>query len=196
MNHSIAGSRYARALVDVVLAPGSGLKAEDATAQLKTVEEWIQSSPDLRSIFITPAVPTSRKRAVLTKLAAEAGLAPMIRNFLCVILDHRRIAQLTEIRQAFETILDEQTGFVSAQVTSATALDDNQWKAIETELARMTGKQVRMHTKVDPELLGGVMAKVGSTVYDGSLRGQLEGMRHKLVSETLTTESTDSKVGN
>ena len=196
MNHSIAGSRYARALVDVVLAPGSGLKAEDATAQLKTVEEWIQSSPDLRSIFITPAVPTSRKRAVLTKLAAEAGLAPMIRNFLCVILDHRRIAQLTEIRQAFETILDEQTGFVSAQVTSATALDDNQWKVIETELARMTGKQVRMHTKVDPELLGGVMAKVGSTVYDGSLRGQLEGMRHKLVSETLTTESTDSKVGN
>ncbi len=195
MNHSIAGSRYARALVDVVLAPGSGLKAEDATAQLKTVEEWMKSSPDLRSIFITPAVPTSRKRAVLTKLAAEAGLAPMIRNFLCVILDHRRIAQLTEIRQAFETILDEQTGFVSAQVTSATALDDNQWKVIETELARMTGKQVRMHTKVDPELLGGVMAKVGSTVYDGSLRGQLEGMRHKLVSETLMTESTDSKVG-
>ena len=190
MSHSIAGSRYARALVDVVLAPGSGLKPEDATAQLKIVEEWIKGSPDLRSIFITPAVPTSRKRAVLTKLAAEAGLAPMIRNFLCVILDHRRIAQLTEIRQAFETILDEQTGFVSAQVTSATGLDDQQWRAIETELARMTGKRVRMHTMVDPELLGGVMAKVGSTVYDGSLRGQLEGMRHKLM-----TESTDSKVG-
>ena len=191
MTNSLAGSRYARALVDVVLAPGSGLKAEDATAQLKTVEEWLANSPDLRSVFITPAVPASRKRAVLTKLASEAGMAPMIRNFLCVILDHKRIAQLTQIREAFESILDEETGFVSAQVTSAAPLEDAQSSSIAAELARMTGRQVRMSTSVDPELVGGVIAKVGSTVYDGSLRGQIEGMRHKLM-----TESTDSKVGN
>lgn len=190
MTTSVIGSRYARALVDVVLQPNSRLKPGDAITQLKSIEELLHSSPPLRSILITPAVAGSRKKAVLGNLAKQTGADTLILNFLYVLIDHKRIGQLSEIRAAFETLLDEHLGFVRADVRSAAPLDDGQRRAIETELMEKSGKQIRMQTSVDPELLGGVVARIGSTVYDGSLRGQLEAMRRK-----LTSESADYKAG-
>src|SRR5205085_10314203 len=167
----------ARALVDAVMSPGSGLKPADALAQLRSMEQLLAGSPELRAALVTPAIPTSRKRAVIGKLADSLGSARIIRNFFFVLLDHQRIAQLSEIREAFDLLIDQQMGFVRAEVTSAEPLDEQQSAALQAELTRVGGMQIRPHFAVDPSLLGGVLARVGSTLYDGSIRGQLEGMR-------------------
>jgi F-type H+-transporting ATPase subunit delta len=190
MTGSVVGSRYARALVDVVLSPGSQLRPGDAVTQLQAVEALLASSPELRAIMDTPAVPGSRKKAVLEQLAVRTGASPLISNFLKVLVDHKRIGILSQIRSAFELLLDEHLGYVRIDVASAAPLDDEQRKQLETEMMQISGKQVRMRTTVDPDLLGGIIARLGSTVYDGSIRGQLETMRRK-----LTSESTDYKVG-
>src|ERR1700685_3920241 len=105
---SAVANRYAQALVDVVMAPGSPLKPEDAVAQLRAVDALVQGSPELRNALLTPAIPNSRKRAVMAKLLSEtAGGSPLIRNFTYVLIDHRRIAIIGEIREAFELQLDE-----------------------------------------------------------------------------------------
>ena len=119
---SAVANRYARALADLVLAPGSPLKAEDAVAQLKSVEQMIAGSWELKNALLTPAIQASRKRAVMAKLGAELQVSQLVRNFIFVVIDHRRIAIISEIREAFELIVDERLGFVRAEVTSASAL--------------------------------------------------------------------------
>lgn len=190
MTGSVVGSRYARALVDAVLSDRSPVRPGEAVTQLKGIEELLASSTELRSILETPAVPDARKKAVLELLARRGGASPLIVNFLKVLVDHKRIGLLSEIRSAFELLLDEHLGYVRVEVASATPLEDHQRKQLEAELMQLSGKQVRMHTTVDPELLGGVVARLGSTVYDGSIRGQLEAMRRQ-----FTSESADYKVG-
>ncbi len=121
---SAVANRYARALVDLVLAPNSPLSPEQAVEQLRAVEQIVSGSEELRNALLTPAIATSRKRAVMRKLLEEIGSSRMIRNFIFVIIDHRRIGKIAEIREAFELLLDERRGFVRAEVTSAVPLDD------------------------------------------------------------------------
>ena len=178
---SAVANRYARALADVVMGPGSVLKPEDAVAQLRAVDAIIQGSPELRNALLTPAIQNSRKRAVMAKLLEQAGGgSPLIRNFTYVLIDHRRITMMGEIREAFELEIDQRLGFARAEVTSATALDHRVSANLETELSRLTGKRMRLRFDVDPALLGGVMARIGSTVYDGSVRGELLQLGRKL----------------
>src|SRR5579871_2252319 len=176
--------RYARALVDIVLQPGSQLKPEDAVAQLQAAAKMVADSHELRNALLTPAISPSRKRAAMGKLLQELGASTVIRNFIFVVIDHRRIAMLDEMREAFELALEERLGFARAEVVSAAALDDQHKAQLESELARLTGKRMRLHFAVDPELLGGAAARIGSTLYDGSLRGQLEQMRRQLTEQS------------
>ncbi len=176
--------RYARALVDIVLQPGSQLKPEDAVAQLQSAATMVADSHELRNALLTPAISPSRKRAAMGKLLQELGASTVIRNFIFVVIDHRRIAMLDEMREAFELALEERLGFARAEVVSASALDDQHKAQLESELARLTGKRMRLHFAVDPELLGGAAARIGSTLYDGSLRGQLEQMRRQLTEQS------------
>lgn len=175
---SAAASRYAHALLDVVLE--SKVPPADVAAQIAAIEALVASSDDLRHVLETPSVPGSRKRAVMAKLAEPMGLAPLVRNFIFVIIDHRRLAYLSQIREAFEEFADEQMGFVRANITSAQKLDEGQSRALEAELEKLTGKRVRPQYNVDPTLVGGAMARIGSTVYDGSVHGQLQTMRRNL----------------
>jgi F-type H+-transporting ATPase subunit delta len=182
---SAVANRYAQALVDVVMAPGSPLKPEDAVAQLRAVDAIFQESAELRNAMLTPAIQNSRKRAVMAKLLEEAGGgSPLIRNFIYVLIDHRRIAIIGEIREAFELQLDERLGFVRAEVTSAAPLDQSVGANLESELSRLTGKRMRLRFDVDPALLGGVVARIGSTVYDGSVRGELRQLAKKLTGQS------------
>jgi F-type H+-transporting ATPase subunit delta len=182
---SAVANRYAQALVDVVMAPGSPLKPEDAVAQLRAVDAIFQESLELRNAMLTPAIQNSRKRAVMAKLLEEAGGgSPLIRNFIYVLIDHRRIAIIGEIREAFELQLDERLGFVRAEVTSAAPLDQSVGANLESELSRLTGKRMRLRFDVDPALLGGVVARIGSTVYDGSVRGELRQLAKKLTGQS------------
>ena len=180
---SAAANRYARALVDLVLAPNSPLKPADAVAQLRAVEQTFVSSPELRTALLTPAIQNSRKRAVMGRLIEQLGVSHLIRNFIYVVIDRRRVGIISEIREAFELLADERLGFVRAEVTSAETLDHKRSSEIESELSSLTGKRMRLHFTVDPALLGGVVARIGSRVYDGSLRGQLEQLRRRFTEE-------------
>jgi len=176
-------NRYARALAEIVLAPGSPLKPEDAVAQLRAVEQMLSESWELRNALQTPAIQTSRKRAVMGRLLETIQASPLIRNFIFVVINHRRIGMIAGIREAFELQLDERMGFVRAEVTSAAELGLLRQTDIQGELERLTGKQMRLRFAVDAELLGGVTARIGSTVYDGSLRGQLQRLRRELTGQ-------------
>jgi len=180
---SAVANRYARALADIILGPGSPLKPEDAAAQIRSVEQLLSESPELRNALQTPSIQVSRKRAVMGRLLDRLGVSPIVRNFVWVVVDRRRVAIMTEIREAFELLVDERIGFARADVTSAEALDDQRSSALAAGLEHITGKRMRMHFSVDPELLGGVTARIGSTLYDGSLRGQLQQLRRRLTEQ-------------
>ena len=180
---SVAASRYARALAEVVLDPASGLDARDVETQLDKLEDLLSASSELRHVMYSPAVPSAKKRAVVAQFAGPLGLAPKVRNFVYVVIDHRRMHQLPSIRQAFELAVDEALGFVKADVTSAQALDGRQRAALESELMKVTGKRVRMQFAVDESLIGGVTARIASTVYDDSVRGQLDALKRRLATE-------------
>jgi len=184
---SALSARYARALVDVVFTLGNNLDPVDASSQLRTVQELISGSPELHIALSTPAVSTARKRAVIEKIAGRLGVAPLIRNFLFVLINHRRIPQLTEIREAFDELTDERMGFVLADIASALPLSERQNTEVGEVLSRLSGKQVKLRASVDPDLLGGVVARMGSTVYDGSIRGRLRQLKRTLIEETAQT---------
>jgi F-type H+-transporting ATPase subunit delta len=182
MTSSAIVSRYASALADVVTGP-SGMDAAQAVEQLRSFAAVLAGSVDLQNALASPAVAAARKRAVVRKLADQLGLARIARNFLLVLTDHRRMAALAEIIDAFEIQLDERLGFVRAELHSAVSLDDRLKAALAEELSRLTGKRVRARFTVKPELVGGAVARIGSTVYDGSVRGQLDALGHKLAAE-------------
>lgn len=182
MTLSAVAKRYARALVDVVAAPGK----DDAAAvvgELRAFETTLEGSPELLNALVSPAVPPSRKRAVVGRIAEGLGLGRIARNFLLVLVDHRRIAALPDIIQSIELVLDERMGFARAEITSAGELNSEQRTILNTRLEELTGRRIRPQYAVDPELIGGVTALIGSTVYDGSVRGQLEALERRLSAE-------------
>ena len=181
MRHAVA-SRYAQALADAVLAPNSGIEGSQAAAQLRSIEQLVGAAPELKSVLLSPAVSTSKKRSVMSRFADQLGVSRLVRNFLFIILDRRRADILDEIADAFETALDERLGFVRAEVTSAAPLSDRQEAELQEALSRVAGKQVRCDFKLNPELIGGVVARIGSKVYDGSVRTQLQSLGQRLAS--------------
>jgi len=180
---SALATRYASALADVVTTGASAMPPQDAAGQLRSFESALQLSPELRSALITPAVPLARKRAVVGRVAGILNLSRIARNFLMVLVDHRRIAALPKIIQRFEEVIDERLGFARAEVVSARDLTEPQRAALSAELERLSGKRVRMQFAVDGLLIGGVIARIGSTVYDGSVRGQLEALERRLTAD-------------
>jgi F-type H+-transporting ATPase subunit delta len=178
---SAVSKRYAQALVDVVTEPGSNIDPQMAMDQLRVVAAMVAASDDLRGALLSPAVSPSRKRAVILKLTAPLNIHVKIRNFLYVVIDHRRVHEIPSIAEAFEVLLDEHLGFVRADVSSAKVLTSEQQTALEGQLTRMAGKKAKLKFTTDPALVAGVVARVGSKVYDGSVRGQLERLRATLL---------------
>jgi F-type H+-transporting ATPase subunit delta len=183
MTLSAVATRYANALADVVLAPGSPVKPRDAVAQLERFAAVLAGSSELHNALTSPAVPPARKRAVVGRIAGMLGLTPILHNFLFVLVDHRRTALLAQIAHAFDVGVDERLGFARADVTSAAPLDGGQQGLLEAKLAALTGRTVRVRYGVDASLIGGVTARIGSTIYDGSVRGQLQTLARRLGTE-------------
>ncbi len=180
MTLSAVVSRYADALADVVTTPGSTLHAQDAVSELQSFDQALHASAELHSALLTPAVPASRKKAAVGRIADVLRLSRITKNFLFVLIDHRRIGSLPEIIQAFERISDERLGFARAEVASAREMSEGQRASLNTDLERLTGKRIRIRFQVDESLIGGVVARIGSTVYDGSVRGQLHSLERRL----------------
>jgi F-type H+-transporting ATPase subunit delta len=175
-------TRYAEAMAEAVLAPAASQDPHRTAGEIRAFEALVNASPDLRTVLLSPAVSTSKKRTVVARFADTLPLSRLVRNLLYVIIDHRRADILGEIAEAFENSIDERMGFVRAEVTSAAPLSDSQKTAIQEALSKTSGKRVRCKFHTDPELIGGVVARIGSTVYDGSVRTQLESIRQRLVS--------------
>jgi F-type H+-transporting ATPase subunit delta len=180
MTSSAVVNRYANALADVVLGPNAGIKPEQATQELRAFDAVVRNSSELRNVLASPAVSAARKRSVIKRIADSLSLSRITRNFLLVLTDHRRAGALSEVIDAFDIALDARLGFVRAEVHSALELTREQRDMLSGQLSKLAGKQVRTRFAVDPDLIGGVTARIGSTVYDGSLRGQLASMRQRL----------------
>jgi len=180
MTLSAVATRYAHALADVVTASNSPLRADDAIAQLRAFEAALRSAPALANALATPAVPIARKRAVVGRIGYVLELGQITRNFLYVLVDHRRIGLLTQIIETLELTVEERLGFGRAEVSSAGELTREQQTALLAKLEQITGKRLRARYAVDNALIGGVVARIGSTVYDGSVKGRLEGLRHQM----------------
>jgi len=179
MTPTAIAQRYASALVDVVIADKNA-KPEDSLTALRAFRDLVHGSADLKNAFESPAVSPARKRALIDRFVGPLGTPRIVRNFLLVLSDKRRLALLNEVTEQFDILLDECLGFVRADVSSAAELNPTERDEIAQQLARVTSKQVRTRFAIDPELIGGVVARVGSTVYDGSVRGQLAQMRRRL----------------
>jgi F-type H+-transporting ATPase subunit delta len=164
----------------VVTGKTSPADPQKIVDELRSFEEVLRQSAELRIVLATPAVPVSRKRAVVSGIAGRLGSSQITRNFLFVLVDHRRLESLADIINQFEIELDQRLGYLRAEVASAAPLDDRQRSSIAEQLSRTTGKQLRVKYAVDESLIGGVVARVGSTVYDGSVRGQLRAMERRL----------------
>lgn len=177
---SVVAVRYAKALVDVVTAPGSGLDPAEILQQIQRIQGLIHSSADLKNALASPAVTPARKRAVMGKLLEPMRVPKQVRNFVFVIIDHRRVQEFASIIDAFERLIDDRLGFVRADVSSAQELNAAQRASLQVQLTRLAGREAKPRFTTDPSLVAGVVAKVGSTVYDGSVRGQLERLRTKL----------------
>lgn len=172
---------YASALADAIFQPNSGLSPQDAITQLRAVHSLFSESKMLERALLSPAVKRTRKEAVIARIADQLGLNRLIRNFLLVVVSHRRTADFPAMRREFETVMDERLGWIPAEITSAKELNTQQREQIERALGTKLGKFIRAHYAVDPNLLAGIRARVASREYDASLRGSLEQMRRRLV---------------
>jgi F-type H+-transporting ATPase subunit delta len=173
-------STYARAFADVVLS--AHLDAERSIAALRAIASLLGESPELRRVWENPAVPAEQKRRVLDVIAERDGLPKQVRNLVAVLIDHRRTHFLEPIIRQLEKELDTRLGFVEAQITSARMLDSSEKSEFEAQVGKLTGKKVRAHYGEDASLLGGAMVRVGSTIYDGSVKGQLERLKEAISS--------------
>ncbi len=177
----IAGSlarRYARALLEIGTAQGT---YEKLGQELDELAAAYSASRDLAEALTNPVFPRAKRRAVLEKLLEAMTASPVTRNFALLVLDRERTAYLPAIARELRAMVDEQAGRVRAVVTSARPLDPRTADLLKGVLEEISGKKVDMDKQTDPALIGGLVAKIGDVVYDGSVRTQLETMRESFL---------------
>jgi F-type H+-transporting ATPase subunit delta len=170
--------RYARAFADVVTA--RKLDPDLAVQELTQFAGLIQESAALRNVLENPAVEHRQKLGLLDAIIKRMGAGKLLRNFIAVVIDHKRIAQLGDVAALFKEELERRMGIAQARVSSARTLSAAEKKTLEKQLAAVTGTSVRATYSEDASLLGGAVVRIGSTVYDGSVRGQLQRLKQEI----------------
>jgi F-type H+-transporting ATPase subunit delta len=173
--------RYATALADVVTKRG---ETREVSEELAAWEQMMQTNGQLMQVFSNPTVPYDQKRKILLELIARTKVRPTTANFLLVLLQNQRLSELSEVNKRFARVLDERSGMISADVTTARPVPVEAQEALRSRLTSMTGKNVRLSFKTDEELIGGIVTRIGSTIYDGSVRNQLEQAKAKLIGKS------------
>lgn len=173
-------SRYARAFADIVLQ--DRLDTNQTLQELQTIAAIAQGSLELRRVWESPAIAAEQKRALLDAIVRREAISRRARNFIAVLIDHRRINLLDQVIKDFDQELHQRLGFAEAEIMSARDLSDSERRALELHVEKLTGKKVRARYSRDTSLLGGAIVKLGSTIYDGSVKGQLERIREQLSS--------------
>jgi F-type H+-transporting ATPase subunit delta len=148
--------------------------------EAQAIAELVGESKELREVWETPSITPEQKRAVLDAIVAREKISRAVRNFVAVLIDHRRTSFLNAIVKQFELELNRRLGFAEAEITSARDLTEPEQRALEAQVQQLTGKKVRARYFRDPSLVGGAVVRLGSTIYDGSVSGQLERIREQL----------------
>jgi F-type H+-transporting ATPase subunit delta len=174
-----AAIRYARALLDVAIMEQSDLELLER--ELSQFADLFTQHPLLEKVLLNPAVPVPRKRAAVTDLLALAKFTPIVSKLLALLADRDRLVLVPDVLKAYSDRLLDYRGVVRAEVTTAIGLDPQRADAIKRGLSAVTGRTVLLDTKIDPSIVGGLIAQVGSTVYDGSVTRQLAKMKERLV---------------
>lgn len=174
---AIAG-RYARAFTEVVLdlriEPGQAMR------ELTDIAALLKSNEELRTVLQNPAVEHKQKLALLDAIMARLGGSQALRNFVAVLVDHRRLGQIDDIAQQFRHELNQHLGIAEAQVSSARELTQEERKLLEKQMGAITGKVIQATYSRDPQLIGGAVVRIGSTIYDGSVRGQFKRIKEQI----------------
>jgi F-type H+-transporting ATPase subunit delta len=176
---SVVSLRYAHAFASV--AASSHLDSNAVQQQLRDFSGTLADSHELREVLMNPSIATGQKLRVLDAIAGRIGMLPQVRNFIAVIMDHQRLAELDEILIEYHAVADEQAGLAEAEITSAHPLNDADRAELEAQVSKLAGGRVRATYRQDATLLGGAVVRIGSTVYDGSIRAQLQHLKQKLV---------------
>ena len=169
--------RYARALFDVALAEDDVVAIE---GQLTGIVDLFTGHADLWRTVTNPAVPVPKKRAVVDQIVPRLDVSPVLQKLLSMMATRDRLGLLQDMLEAYRSRLLDHQQVVRADVTTAVPLTADRAAALEQRLASLTGRKVVMHTATNPAIIGGVVARIGSTVYDGSVRRQLEKMKERL----------------
>ena len=172
--------RYAGALVDVAL---ENKQADQVKGELSAFAALVRESAELHAFLANPAIARASKHAAIEQLVAKMGASRTLRNYLFVIVDQRRAGMLEEIEQAFSRILDARQGITHATVTSAAELTAKERAELASVLTKLTQEKVQAEFMADSALIGGAVVRIGSTIYDGSVRTRLERMRARMISE-------------
>jgi F-type H+-transporting ATPase subunit delta len=177
MSSQTVARRYASALADVVLQRG---EAREVQQELRTWADMLQSNANLREVFANPTIALDQKRGVLKRLIEIAKPRPTTVNFLKLLLQNQRLPELDQINRRFASVLDDRAGMIAAQVTTARPVKPETQHTLETKLRNLTGKNVRIEFDTDPDMIGGLVTRIGSTIYDGSVRNQLQQIKEKM----------------
>ena len=178
MTNRTAATRYARALLDVAVKENADL--DQVERELASIVDLFAQHKMLSQVLLNPVVPVPRKRAAMDALTVRGRLLPMVAKLLGLLAERDRLVLLPELLAAYRDRLLDHRNVVRAEVTTTAPLRDDQVKTIETNLARASGRTVSLSTKVDPSIIGGVVTRIGSTIYDGSVTRQLQRMKEKL----------------
>lgn len=178
MSVETVARRYALALADVVAKSN---EAETVKTELKQWEAMMIANAELSNAFRNPAINHASKEKVLENLIAKAKPSRTTANFLRVLLRNSRLTELPQINAKFASVLEERSGAVAAKVVSARPLSPEEQAELQKSLSKLTGKQVSLNLDIDQNIIGGVVTTIGSTVYDGSVKTQLENLRQQLI---------------
>lgn len=180
MRSHAAARRYARAIFQIAGEEG---RAEQIVAEIDGLVRLLGESAALADVLYRPLYPLSERRAAFDAVASRIGLGATAKRFIEFLLEQHRVRDLPLIAEELHRLADEAAGRVEAEVVCATALEPDQLERVRRALAARTGREVRVNPRIDPSLIGGIVARVGDLVFDGSIRTQLEQLRANLVRE-------------
>jgi F-type H+-transporting ATPase subunit delta len=172
-------ARYANAFLEVVTAAKLDTAAIDR--QFADFLATWKGSPELREFFANPAIPAAQKVGVLDKLNAKLGLQKELRNLLAVLIDNDRIGAVAEVAELYRRQLQAQLGIRQAEIVTARELGAEEREALAAEIGKLAGTRIEASFKLDASILGGTVVRIGSTVYDGSVRGRLNRLKEALI---------------
>ncbi|HEV8158803.1 MAG TPA: ATP synthase F1 subunit delta [Pyrinomonadaceae bacterium] len=178
MSVETVARRYSSALADVVIKSGG---TEIVRDELKIWQKMLGGNESLAQVFGNPSINQESKEKILNELIKKANPSKTTANFLQILLKNGRLSELGEINERFDQVLDERNGIVSANVISARPLGEAEKSELQKSLAKMTGKQVKLNYNTDENIIGGVVTRIGSVVYDGSVKTQLENLRQQMI---------------